>query len=96
MLLHSNSPSIFDFHKSLYPSEFHTSFLFHESKLWSMIMNTGIFKVYYKKERYRETLYIKLYLHIESQLISTKVIEDNLSNDLIHRSPELLLTDLHL
>ena len=27
------------------------------------------------------TLYIKLYLHIECQLISTKVIENNLSND---------------
>lgn len=59
-------------------------------------MNTGIFKVDYEKERYRETLYIKLDLHIESQLIFTKVIEDNLSNDSIHRSPELLLTDLNL
>ena len=58
MLLHSNSPSIFDFHKSLHPSEFHTSFLFHESKLRSMIKNAGIFKVDYKKERYKETLYI--------------------------------------
>ena len=42
------------------------------------------------------TLYIKLYLHTESQLISTKVTEDNLSNDSIHRCPELLLTDLNL
>lgn len=61
-----------------------------------MITNTEYFKVDYKKERYRETLYIKLYLHIESQLISTKVIEDNLSNDLIHRSPELLLNHFKL
>ena len=98
MLLHSNSPSIFDFYKSLHPSEFHTSFLFHESKLWSMIMNAGIFKVDYKKERYKKTLYIihQIVLHTESQLISTKVTEDNLSNDSIHRCPELLLTDLNL
>lgn len=98
MLLHSNSPSIFDFYKSLHPSEFHTSFLFHESKLWSMIMNAGIFKVDYKKKGTKKhyTLYIKLYLHTESQLISTKVTEDNLSNDSIHRCPELLLTDLNL
>lgn len=59
-------------------------------------MNTGIFKVDYEKERYRETLYIKVDMHIESQLIFTKVIEDYLSNDSIHRGPELLLTDLNL
>ena len=53
--LHSNSPSVFDFHKSLQPSEFHTGF-FHESKFWSTILNTGIFKSDYGKERYRETL----------------------------------------
>lgn len=57
-------------------------------------MNTGIFKVDYEKERYRETSNVDM--HIESQLIFTKVIEDNLSNDSIHRSPELLLTDRNL